>query len=253
MPGQNPRTKTCSTCGDKFTARRRDGRYCSRSCHSARPRGPRNVCEVCGTAFQASYQKQRTCGRACGVLVNAHIVQAKLNAKAPASKVAWHRCTKCLAPYTSRGGRRCGHAAAPRHARRSAEWRTTKPCFDCGVDLVINRYNMRRLRCDGCVVEQGRRDKQHARDRRRARERDAFIEQVHRLRIYKRDGYRCKLCGRKLKMDAVAPHPKSPTIDHVVPLAQGGLHEARNVQAAHFLCNAIKGDRGGNEQLMLIG
>jgi hypothetical protein len=25
------------------------------------------------------------------------------------------------------------------------------------------------------------------------------------------------------------------------------------VQCAHFLCNSIKGDRGGGEQLLLIG
>jgi 5-methylcytosine-specific restriction endonuclease McrA len=35
----------------------------------------------------------------------------------------------------------------------------------------------------------------------------------------------------------------APTIDHVLALAAGGTHEMANVQAAHFICNSLKGDR----------
>jgi len=50
--------------------------------------------------------------------------------------------------------------------------------------------------------------------------------------------------AKKVMRGAVVPHPLAPTIDHVVPLAAGGLHEPANVQLAHFLCNARKSDRG---------
>lgn len=53
-------------------------------------------------------------------------------------------------------------------------------------------------------------------------------------------------------MTQAVPHPKAPTIDHVVPLAEGGHDTRANVQLAHFLCNSIKG-RGGSQQLALIG
>jgi 5-methylcytosine-specific restriction endonuclease McrA len=53
----------------------------------------------------------------------------------------------------------------------------------------------------------------------------------------------CRLCGDPMMMGQAVPHPKAPTIDHVIPLAKGGTHEPANVQAAHFLCNSIKGDR----------
>lgn len=54
-------------------------------------------------------------------------------------------------------------------------------------------------------------------------------------------------------MTKAVPHPKAPTIDHVVPLAEGGADTAANVRLAHFICNSMRGNRGGGEQLALIG
>jgi 5-methylcytosine-specific restriction endonuclease McrA len=53
-------------------------------------------------------------------------------------------------------------------------------------------------------------------------------------------------------MTKVVPHPKAPTIDHIVPLSAGGDDTKANVQLACFLCNSIKGSRG-TQQLTLIG
>lgn len=89
--------------------------------------------------------------------------------------------------------------------------------------------------------------------RRRAREKDAFVADVNRYEIFERDKWTCKLCHRKVNRRAVVPHPKAPVLDHVIPLAGDGTHEPANVQCAHFLCNSLKSDRGGGEQLMLIG
>lgn len=54
-------------------------------------------------------------------------------------------------------------------------------------------------------------------------------------------------------MTQPAPHPRSPVIDHIVPLALGGDDTRANVQLAHFLCNARKGVTAMGEQLALIG
>lgn len=53
-------------------------------------------------------------------------------------------------------------------------------------------------------------------------------------------------------MTKAVPHPKAPTIDHVLPLAAGGDDVRANVQLAHFECNWKKRD-GGTQQLMLVG
>lgn len=43
-------------------------------------------------------------------------------------------------------------------------------------------------------------------------------------------------------MNTTVPHPLSPTLDHITPLAEGGEHTPENVQLAHFICNSHKGD-----------
>ena len=88
--------------------------------------------------------------------------------------------------------------------------------------------------------------------RRRAVKMRAFVQNVHRKSVFERDGYRCHLCRRKADPTKRAPHPKAPTIDHVIPLAEGGTHEPLNCRTACFMCNSRKGSRGGGEQLLLI-
>jgi hypothetical protein len=95
--------------------------------------------------------------------------------------------------------------------------------------------------------------KRVAKDRRRARKRNAFVENVYRKKVFEADGYRCHLCNQKTDPTKKVPHPRSPTLDHIIPLAAGGTHEPSNCRTACFLCNALKGDRGGGEQLLLIG
>lgn len=73
------------------------------------------------------------------------------------------------------------------------------------------------------------------------------------MSVFERDRWTCQLCGKKIKRDAEVPHPLAPTIDHIIPLADDGTHEPANCQAAHFACNSRKRDRGGGEQLALVG
>lgn len=53
-----------------------------------------------------------------------------------------------------------------------------------------------------------------------------------RFSIYKRDGYRCKICGRKDNLE----------IDHIKPIAKGGKSTYDNLQTLCKSCNKIKGD-----------
>ncbi len=103
-----------------------------------------------------------------------------------------------------------------------------------------------------CMAIRNRGRRRLAKDRRRVRKREAFREDVYRAKVFAADGYRCHLCGLMTDRSKVVPHPKAPTIDHVIPLAEGGTHEPSNCRTAHFLCNSIKGDRGGGEQMLLL-
>lgn len=86
----------------------------------------------------------------------------------------------------------------------------------------------------------------------RARKRNAVREPYTLAEIAERDGYRCKLRGCKVRMDRVVPHPRAPTIDHVVPLSISLDDTRANVQLACFQCNSLKGVRG-SQQLAMFG
>jgi 5-methylcytosine-specific restriction endonuclease McrA len=79
---------------------------------------------------------------------------------------------------------------------------------------------------------------------RRARERSLFVESVDLLVVFERDNWRCGICGKKVK-------PKDASLDHIIPLAQGGKHEYANVQCAHKRCNFSKGARGSGQLRLL--
>lgn len=150
------------------------------------------------------------------------------------------------------------HPAMSGTMRRRPSWQliVVGPCSECGEHFtgLASSFDTRPLVCSKRCERRRNRDQiQLARDRRRARKRDAFVENVYRRQIFDRDKWRCQLCGKATKRDAKVPHPKAPVLDHIVPLAVGGTHEPANVQCAHFLCNSIKSHGAANDQLRLIG
>lgn len=52
---------------------------------------------------------------------------------------------------------------------------------------------------------------------------------------------------RKTNLCGICQEPilrmEDATLDHVVPLARGGVHAPSNMQVAHEWCNRSKGDR----------
>lgn len=171
-------------------------------------------------------------------------------------------CTQCgqEATVTKTTSRYCSHqcwyeASHARHAQVELAW---KPLLKAprGMTVILLRPLRRRWfsaccpMCSTWFVTDNPRDqncsrrcgRRAAKDRRRALERDAFVEHVSRPEVYERDQWTCQLCGEAVLRDEVVPHPQAPTLDHVIALARGGTHESANVQLAHFYCNVIKSD-----------
>jgi 5-methylcytosine-specific restriction endonuclease McrA len=120
-------------------------------------------------------------------------------------------------------------------------------CHRCGSPYVAEDYTNRARYCsDRC-------SRATIKDRYRARKRSAYVADVWRIRIFERDGWRCRICSKPVERDAAVPHPRAPVVDHVISLANGGTHEPANAQCAHFLCNSIKRDLDPTVQLMLFG
>ena len=89
--------------------------------------------------------------------------------------------------------------------------------------------------------------------RRRARHFGVAYEPIRRSKVLNRDGWRCGICSRRISKRRKYPDPRSPSLDHIVPMASGGGHLYNNVQAAHLVCNSLKGVSPAGSQLVMLG
>lgn len=54
----------------------------------------------------------------------------------------------------------------------------------------------------------------------------------------------CGICGKPVDKSLKYPHPLSPCVDHIVPVARGGHpSDIDNMQLAHWTCNRQKSDK----------
>ena len=54
----------------------------------------------------------------------------------------------------------------------------------------------------------------------------------------------CGICGKTVDFSLRYPHPLSPCIDHIIPIAKGGHpSDIENMQLAHWTCNRMKSDK----------
>ncbi|MGV0853894.1 HNH endonuclease, partial [Mycolicibacterium phlei] len=53
----------------------------------------------------------------------------------------------------------------------------------------------------------------------------------------------CALCGGEIDYTLPQYDPLSFEVDHIVPVALGGMHTWQNVQASHRRCNRAKSDK----------
>lgn len=138
----------------------------------------------------------------------------------------------------------------------------TKWCNACKTYLPPDLFHESRTKksglagyCRSCTAIRQRRMRMSRaanEARRRAKKRGRDVEVYSRLDIAERDGWRCQLCGKRIGRSYSWPHPRSLSIDHVVPLSRGGHDTKSNVQASHLVCNLRK-NAGGVGQLRLIG
>ena len=211
---------------------------------------------LCGTHYsvwqrsQPGYQRKRndrtvdiTCER-CGKVVAILAYHAK----------AQRYCSLVCAQNKGKATDLVLYVAPPRPSAipviGKGLW-TSGQCRICSAWFISEHFD---VTCSPeCMKVRKREQSREHEHRRRARKRNAYVAPVYRRRVYELDGYRCHLCGKRCDKTKVVPHPMAPTIDHVIPLAAGGTHEPANCRTACFQCNASKGDRGGGEQLALLG
>lgn len=161
-------------------------------------------------------------------------------------------CSNCGAAFefTRSGGGWTPSTCSPTcaTARRQAgvrKRRTLRSCRDCLTEVVAPR-----LSCHPCTTARRR-----ARFRRKNAVRRGAAPVGRRLSIMElgeRDHWTCHLCRRRVGRSFKAPHPRSATFDHLIPVSSGGTDDPANLKLAHLGCNSRRGNRGV-VQLQLIG
>jgi hypothetical protein len=122
-----------------------------------------------------------------------------------------------------------------------------KSCQSCGKLCTMRNWNS--TRCQPCqTLFEWECERKYEKKRK--------LSKVGKLIPYvgERDRWKCSICHGKVKSQTYSAQDKwSPTIDHVIPVSQGGTDDLSNLKLAHMICNAKKGKFGGNEQLLLVG
>lgn len=212
-------TAACAVCGEPFSfySARSDAKYCGRACMGEASRKERQAraCEFCGDTFEFLDNGSSGPGRFCSLACR----DASMRTGATV------QCEICGAGFYAPPSREAARFCSPQ--------------------------------CHGDAKRKfppGESRRQAAR-RRRAAKLAAEVERYSTQEIAERDGWRCQICKRPVPRSAAHPNPRSASIDHIVPLSEGGGDVKANVQLAHLKCNLSKGARSlpRGEQLRLIG
>lgn len=71
----------------------------------------------------------------------------------------------------------------------------------------------------------------------------SWLPYEKRLRIYNRDGFRCRYCRCTVFEDkSVYVSPRAATLDHVLARSEGGDNSMRNLVTSCRSCNMLKGN-----------
>jgi 5-methylcytosine-specific restriction endonuclease McrA len=263
---ENTVVRACAQCGvgfpDLVGRKGRPRHYCSAACrfeaqnrrNGAKPlaveialrkaAAKTAICPGCGIGFRANRNSRlhRHCSRKCA--------WAALRDPVAAERKLYSR-------WSARAKRR--------HDRPLRDMRKTllesiilyvvnpkSPCLDCGV--ALGSRHLQKKRCDACVksrmraiqrVSESRKaGRRRYRARRRAIERGIEAERFDPFEIFNRDRWSCHICGVKTpKRLRGSFDDRAPELDHIVPLAQGGVHTRMNTACACRKCNGAKGDK----------
>lgn len=230
----------CGTLCERRASKRRTPRFCSVACsnaHAVAAQGNRLTasCEVCGLEFarKASDFKRRDgnrggrfCSKVCQGVWKSQQPKAPKKPQpkpAPRSRVYFRECVECGRTFCARGA----------NAKRCS----TQCKIDAEGARVKDLYAMATQFIDGKYLG--------------AQWRKALIEY-----LVERDGDKCGICNRKIDItlkSGTRGSRKGPSVDHIIPRSLGGTDDLTNLRLACWGCNHSRGNRGGNEQLMLVG
>ena len=249
----------CAQCAEPFTPKRRTNdsitKTCSKACSQwfrcgknpgqKPPAFESTSCPQCATVFTMSHDRKKFCSTSCAY---------KARTTPRFSKVRFLFCLECSTAFRAQraNSKRCSEECQRAHDLRKGRndyrlyYEPIKAhdsiCTDCAA--VFTQKHGATKRCEQCLRARHKAKTRDYRHRRRASmQNNGPVERIDSLKVYARDGWQCYLCQQPVPADAHYLDPRSPTLDHVVPIARGGTHTLANVKLAHRSCNTLKGVR----------
>lgn len=245
------RMRVCKICDKEYTLNESGAgyKYCSQQCADEARRirnrerwreanpgwndGTNKVCEWCGQAFTVPARNThiaRFCSDECRYRSKGH---------------------KPMEEYLKELEQQKEETARIKEAERKARIKT-KACTECGETFETIQPNQ--LTCSKeCSRLRKNRLRRHYKEE-RYNETNLIDKDITVKVLYKRDKGICYICGGKCDFKdhtQINGHftagPNYPSIDHVIPIARGGMHTWDNVKLAHHHCNSMKSDILPNE------
>lgn len=188
-------------------------------------------CEHCEKEFSYKYKERKFCSKSCSARGNQTGGRNKGTIIKTADRHKHKVCPVCSRTFTNitPSVKYCSH--------------------ECFVSTV---RGVEKVPADIRRTKRRESNRKHNKIK-RARRRQCETENFNDSEIYIRDRYKCHLCKGKINMLLRFPHPKSPSIDHLIPISMGGGHTKVNVKAAHLFCNMSKHNGSKQEQLEMFG
>ncbi len=161
----------------------------------------------------------------------------------------FQNCSYCKEPYRPgfadprTGNKYCSRICKFRakNATEKANLIASKPdrsCLHCGTQMLKS------MRIDAAFCSEKCNSAAHAVTRQNASR--CMTPRPDRLTfralIAERTNWMCGICGEPVDRAKRHPDPAYGSIDHIVPLSNGGSNDESNLQIAHLLCNLRKGN-----------
>lgn len=237
-------TKTCPVCSTVFgpmipgEAKRKT--YCSRTCaQSVKKRYA--LCAYCECEFHQHKDRPKFCSRSCSGFYQGY------------SKRVADECDAIKRIAKSRM-KKIKRVVSLQKILESLIKSMCK-CSVCGVQfrrrVGFLRYcsdhcraiGYKEVSCRSRMTEAGKAARRRAKAKRKAIERGANgADLIDPIAVFERDKWRCHICGvktdRRLRGTSEA---LAPELDHIVTIADGGLHTNGNVACSCRSCNHSKG------------
>ena len=151
-------------------------------------------------------------------------------------------CLICGSLYVGNGSfcsTKCNRDARLLQHRLANGWET-KPCKRCKTLFFGDSTT--------CYCSAECRKKQASCTRTAAVRGMEVVEEVNVIDLYAKQQGKCLHCGKQMKISGNMRLRDAATIDHIIPVSKGGWHVVANCRLLCRRCNAIRGNRGFDEE-----